>query len=142
MKPLAHASAPSVNTARKYGPSATNRLKIHEERGNQPASSPMEMIDSIFNTLRSTKISVNAFHAIIKLHLEFANEKGNLTLSGLASKLGITTAAITGIADSMESLGFARRVVDPSDRRVILLELTSRGNSFAESFYTSALTKN
>ena len=142
MKSLAHASAPPVNTARNYGSSATNRLKILEERDNQPPPSPMEMIDSIFSTLRSTKISVNAFHAIIKLHLEVVNEKRNLTLSGLASKLGITTAAITGIADSMESLGFARRVVDPSDRRVILLELTSRGSNFAESFYTNALAKN
>lgn len=142
MKPLAHASVLSVTPPRNCKPSATNRLKIHGERGNQPTSSPMEMIDCIFNTLRSTKISVNAFHAIIKLHMEIVNKRGNLTLSGLASKLGITTAAITGIADSMENLGFARRVVDPSDRRVVLLELTSRGNIFVESFYTNTLAKN
>jgi DNA-binding MarR family transcriptional regulator len=142
MKPLAHASARSDNTARNCGPSPTNSLKILEDRSNQTPSSPMEMLDSIFIALRATKMSVNAFHAIIKLHLEAANKKGNLTLSGLASKLGITTAAITGIADSIESLGFARRVVDPSDRRVIQLELTSRGSNLAETFYTNTMAKN
>ena len=142
MKPLAHAPLLSVNTSRNCVPSAKNRLKALEERGNQPPSSPMEMIDSIFSTLRSTRISVNAFHAIIKLHLEVVNKNENLTLSGLASKLGITTAAITGIADSIEKLGLARRVINPSDRRVIQLELTSRGNHFAESFFTSVLAKN
>lgn len=142
MQPLAYAPTHSINTDRTDAPSPSDGLKLHDKAEIRAVSNTVEMIDCIFNTLRSTKISVNAFHAVIKLHMETVNKNGKLTLSGLAGKLGITTAATTGIADSMENLGFARRVVDPSDRRVVLLELTSRGSIFAESFYLNSRAEN
>jgi DNA-binding MarR family transcriptional regulator len=35
---------------------------------------------------------------------------------------GLTTGAITGIVDRLERAGFARRRIDPADRRRVLLE--------------------
>lgn len=53
---------------------------------------------------------------------------GSLSLTDLASQIGISTAAITHIADRLESLSYAERTRPSSDRRVILLRLTETGN--------------
>lgn len=95
---------------------------------------PVERLDALFSTLRSSKISMSACHAIIKLYLAAGTKKDGLILSTLASEIGITTAAITSVADSMEKHGFAARRQDPADRRIVLIALTPKGISFAETF--------
>jgi len=50
----------------------------------------------------------------------------------LAEHLGITTAAITGIADAMESLGLLTRIRSTRDRRIIRLTLTEAGHQLAK----------
>lgn len=39
----------------------------------------------------------------------------------LAELTGLTTGAVTGMIDRLESAGFAQRVVDPSDRRKVIV---------------------
>ena len=39
----------------------------------------------------------------------------------LAELLGLTTGAVTGVIDRLERAGFAQRVVDPSDRRKVIV---------------------
>jgi DNA-binding MarR family transcriptional regulator len=39
----------------------------------------------------------------------------------LAELLGLTTGAVTGVIDRLERAGFAHRVVDPSDRRKVIV---------------------
>lgn len=101
---------------------------------NESTISLMEKMDHLFSTLRSKKISMSVFHAIIKLYMVTNSNKDNLILSTLALKLGITTAAITSVVDSIESLGFATRSPNPDDRRLISVKLTAEGVKFAESF--------
>ena len=94
----------------------------------------MKEMDHILLTLRMNKISLSAMHAVISLYLH-GDQK--VSLGSLAVNLGITTAAITNVADGMEKLGFARRIVSSSDRRLTWMSLTPRGIAFAEWLETS-----
>lgn len=101
--------------------------------GNAPIPTVCAL-DSIFNNMRIHRVSMSSCHAIVKLYMAFTNKKELTSLSSLASQLGVTTAAITSVADSMEKLGLAKRMVNPGDRRAFMISLTPRGIRFAESF--------
>jgi DNA-binding MarR family transcriptional regulator len=97
-----------------------------------------EKLDELFSTLRSRKISMSTYHAVIKLALASRTSQASLQLSHLADKIGITTTAITTVADGLEKLGLAKRKQDPNDRRSILISLTPKGLAFAERFTATA----
>jgi DNA-binding MarR family transcriptional regulator len=52
---------------------------------------------------------------------------GPMTAGKLAELSGLTTGAITGVIDRLEKIGYAERIPNPEDRRVIFVELT-QGN--------------
>ena len=60
---------------------------------------------------------------------------GAMPMSELARELGVTPRYVTDIVDQLERDGFARRVPDPSDRRVTIVELTKRGLAAFEKGY-------
>jgi DNA-binding MarR family transcriptional regulator len=127
------ATRPAVSN-KKSPLAATDPSKSRDARVKS-----VERLDSLFSTLRSSKISMSACHAVVKLYMEQGNEKESLILSNLAGKLGITTAAITSVADCMEHHGLAKRQQDPNDRRIILISLTPKGIAFAETFGTTVI---
>ncbi len=61
------------------------------------------------------------------LALDFVHKQSELKMTDLAHLLGVTTAAITGIADRMVKYGYLIRVFDPADRRIIKVKLTPKG---------------
>ena len=48
---------------------------------------------------------------------------GSMPAGSLAKLTGLTTGTLTGVIDKLEKAGYARRVNDPDDRRVRLVEL-------------------
>lgn len=54
------------------------------------------------------------------------------TPGALASRTGLTTGAITGVLDRLESAGFLRRVRATDDRRKIYLQRTAKVAKVAE----------
>ena len=48
---------------------------------------------------------------------------GAMTSGRLAELTGLTSGAITGVVDRLESRGLARRVTDPQDRRRVIVEV-------------------
>lgn len=58
---------------------------------------------------------------------------GPETLTNLAATIGISTAAITGLADKFERLGLAVRVRGSIDRRSVWLRLTPSGQAIADT---------
>jgi DNA-binding MarR family transcriptional regulator len=48
---------------------------------------------------------------------------GPVTAGRLAELTGLTTGAITGVIDRMEKAGYARRELDPTDRRRVIVQL-------------------
>ena len=53
-----------------------------------------------------------------------------LTPSVLAERVGVTRATVTGLIDGLESSGWIRRQIHPSDRRSVNIELTEEGIAF------------
>ncbi len=49
------------------------------------------------------------------------------TMTELSKELSIDNSAITGLVDRLERSGFARREMNPSDRRTFLISITDLG---------------
>jgi DNA-binding MarR family transcriptional regulator len=51
----------------------------------------------------------------------------SLTMSGIAAKMGHTTAAATGLVDRLEKLGYVQRSHALDDRRKVVVKITRKG---------------
>jgi DNA-binding MarR family transcriptional regulator len=61
------------------------------------------------------------------LAMEYLLKNTSVKMTDIARILGISTAAATGIVDRMVKKGYLRRKFDVDDRRIIRVELTSKG---------------
>jgi DNA-binding MarR family transcriptional regulator len=52
----------------------------------------------------------------------------------IADRLIISRASVTGLIDSLERRGYVRRLNHPTDRRMLLVELTDTGAQVARDF--------
>jgi DNA-binding MarR family transcriptional regulator len=55
--------------------------------------------------------------------------RGDSLMTTLARKLGVSSSAITGLADSLAEAGLIHRVASRTDRRKIWIVLTERGST-------------
>lgn len=55
----------------------------------------------------------------------------------LAEALDVSPRTVTGLVDGLESTGFVRRQPDPSDRRAVNVELTTKGRQTADWLLSS-----
>ena len=60
-------------------------------------------------------------------HCQRNGRKEPLSPAGLAERTGVTRATMTGLVDTLQRGGFVRRAPDAEDRRMIIVELTPRG---------------
>lgn len=81
----------------------------------------IRLITSMHATRRTDELDMRQRLAIQTLGLS-----GAQSLHGLGGQLGLPPSTMTGVADRLESAGYARRR-DHTDRRVVLLELTAKG---------------
>lgn len=63
--------------------------------------------------------------------LGLVSQKKAPKMKDLACELGVTLSNITSIIDRLVLSGYVKRYEDPSDRRVVRVELTLRGKSVA-----------
>ena len=56
------------------------------------------------------------------------------TPAELADAAGVTRATMTGLIDTLERDGYVVREPDPSDRRMLSVRLTSKGEQFLQEF--------
>jgi len=73
-------------------------------------------------------LSPNRFNALRAL-----GGHETLTMSGLAERLGVSTAAVTSIVDKLEAEGLASRTRSTEDRRQVLVKATPHGCETVES---------
>jgi len=59
--------------------------------------------------------------------LDLVSRQGEAKMSDLAKFINVTTAAMTGIVERLVKSGYAMRVDEPGDRRVIKVKLTAKG---------------
>jgi DNA-binding MarR family transcriptional regulator len=62
--------------------------------------------------------------------LDIINMQQGLTAGQLASRLKLTTGAITGVLDRLERAGHARRTHDQEDRRRVVVQPTPEARRF------------
>ena len=60
--------------------------------------------------------------------LEILHREGGARMTDLARLINVSTAAITGIVDRLVRDGYVERASDPSDRRIIKVGLTAKGD--------------
>ncbi len=60
--------------------------------------------------------------------LNFLYNQGESRMTDLAHFMSVTTAAMTGIIERLVRYGYALRISEPNDRRIIKIKLTSRGS--------------
>lgn len=91
------------------------------------------LMTALFMEFRQMSTGAIMFHQAIadRLGLHATDHKcadlimrhGAMTSGRLAELTGLTTGAITGVVDRLESRGLARRATDPHDRRRVIVEL-------------------
>jgi DNA-binding MarR family transcriptional regulator len=67
-------------------------------------------------------LSPNRFNALRALRRD-----EELTMSGLAERLGVSTAAVTSIVDKLEAEDLVHRSRSKTDRRQVFVQITTRG---------------
>src|SRR5580704_9511752 len=60
--------------------------------------------------------------------LGYLDKQKVITMSGIASKMGHTTAAATGLVDRLEKLGYVQRSHALDDRRKVMVKITEKGS--------------
>jgi DNA-binding MarR family transcriptional regulator len=88
----------------------------------------MKNIDLIYKLVRE---NLTAKHL---LTLILIREEGETVMGAIAAELELSSAAVTGIIDSLEHRGLVMRIRSHEDRRKITLEVTKAGIKFIDSF--------
>ena len=65
-------------------------------------------------------------------------DRGPVSLKDLSRELGLSHSTVSGIVDRLERQGLARRSVDPTDRRVSLIEVTDQVDAYARKGYAES----
>jgi MarR family transcriptional regulator, organic hydroperoxide resistance regulator len=65
-------------------------------------------------------------------------DRGPVSLKDLSRELGLSHSTVSGIVDRLERHGLARRSVDPTDRRVSLIEVTDQVDAYARKGYAES----
>jgi len=67
--------------------------------------------------------------------LSIIYSKGPLSMSDIATDLGVSLAAVTGVVDRLVERGVVLRKGKPDDRRVVLCTLTERGRELVDGLW-------
>lgn len=81
-----------------------------------------QQLGEMLSIARSYKLSSSALFSLCVLA-----EMHSATIGQLTRELGLSTAAATGVADSLADKEFITRTNGRTDRRTIWLEITPRG---------------
>jgi DNA-binding MarR family transcriptional regulator len=63
-----------------------------------------------------------------------ADSETSVSPNHIADRLIISRASVTSLLDSLEKRGYVKRQPHPSDRRMLLVELTTSGRQVANQF--------
>lgn len=93
-----------------------------------------EVIEAITGKMKVMSTQTILFHQtaadVLGLHitdhksLDLIHRFGSMPAGKLAELTGLTTGAVTGIIDRLETAGYVRRINDPKDRRRTIIEST------------------
>src|ERR1700741_2173699 len=73
--------------------------------------------------------------------LGYLDKQEVITMSGIASKMGHTTAAATGLVDRREKLGYVERSHALDDRRKVMVKITPKGSGLVAEIRQDVVNK-
>lgn len=94
---------------------------------NQPIE---EQLLALFRLIKARVQVLAERHALTYqqlVALRHLSRSGTLTMSDLTDRVGVTRGAMTGLVDRLEEAGLVERRPCEADRRVVFLDLTTRG---------------
>ncbi|MGW4402461.1 MarR family winged helix-turn-helix transcriptional regulator [Nonomuraea sp. NPDC004702] len=103
-------AAAAVRTAYQ----AVERMRAHGSEGRGLSSGAMDVL----------------------LRLGAAGAGAGISIGDLAQAAGVSSRNVTGLVDTLERDGLARRVQDSRDRRSVLAVITDEGRAWIEAFRT------
>lgn len=101
--------------------------------------------EAVMNTIRTADLLFDQIGRLLRplnvsaaggLVLGILRDHGRMSPSELGDRLQVTRATVTGVVDSLERRGFARRSSNPGDRRSLLVEITPSGLSVLQEVRT------
>lgn len=118
-----------------------NTLEPITDSGNQHRPSPyskriiialrkiMQQIDQHSHILdKQFGITVPQLGCLFEIY-----EKGSMTLSVLSKSVHLSASTLVGVVDRLEEKNLVKRVRNAQDRRVIFIEMTSKGIEFVQT---------
>lgn len=96
-----------------------------------------EVVDRLFELavvlgdLTSRRLADNGLTPARGEVIWLLHRRGQLTQRRLSEILDCTPRNVTGLIDALEGAGFVARTRHPSDRRAVLVSLTTRGEAIA-----------
>ena len=102
------------------------------ERNAPAKSEDLELAGLLLNTLRVIKMATaaNREHSHVSANragVMWQLRERAMRSGDLAQRCAMTAPALTELVDSLTRDGLVRRLEDPADRRVVLVELTGQG---------------
>ncbi|OEU62244.1 MAG: MarR family transcriptional regulator [Desulfobacterales bacterium S5133MH16] len=116
-------SSGNLNTTDKKFPSDHTRQIIYSIRRLIQAS---ELYTKELN--KKYQVSASQLNCILTLY-----EYGPLPPSKIANHMMVKSSTVTGVVDRLEKKGFAERMRNSPDRRVITIQLTEAGKKLAQN---------
>ncbi|MFI6850193.1 MarR family transcriptional regulator [Kitasatospora sp. NBC_00085] len=98
---------------------AVERLRTHGTQGRGLSSGALDVLIRLNATAEATREADGA---------------NGLTVGELARAGGVSSRNITGLVDTLEREGLARRLPDPRDRRAVLVAITPEGRAWLDAF--------
>lgn len=93
------------------------------------------VLTKVLRAARALSLGCTELHALCVL---VEADSGSLTLAALAQEIGVTTARLTCLADSLEDIGAAERRHSRADRRSIFLCITAEGRRLVQDCIAAA----
>jgi DNA-binding MarR family transcriptional regulator len=97
-------------------------------------TSKRQLVEELIREFRTSGNQDNAFEGLAARQLgvnetdlrclNIIENTGGLSAGELAARSALSGGAVTGVVDRLETAGLARRVLDPRDRRRVLVEVT------------------
>ncbi|CAJ1497639.1 MarR family winged helix-turn-helix transcriptional regulator [[Mycobacterium] burgundiense] len=81
-----------------------------------------DLVGVALRSVDELEVSLPQFRLLAVLH-----ERGRSTSTRCATELGVAGSSVTRLADRLHASGHLVRVADPSNRRIVALELTAQG---------------
>ena len=119
-------------------------MSLHEELGLKKPFKHMGQV-TLLNIIATSSLLISEGQNILSgfgltlsqlnvlMMLKYQSENGRLNQTELGNMLLLKRSGLTGLVDRMEKAGLVRRIPDPDDRRVNLVEMTDEGKQLLDA---------